>query len=85
MMTDVMTCVEAHRRALWYNIPLEIRRAINDAIEAGKFWVDIEKPTSSIDKAKIDKCKPILSNLGYLVKWADNKSTFMSSYRISWE
>ena len=84
-MNDMMFCKDAHFKALWYNIPLEIRRAINDAAEAGKFWVDIEKPTSSTDKVKLDRCKPILSNLGYSVKWADNKSTFMSSYRISWE
>ena len=81
----MMFCKDAHFKALWYNIPLEIRRAINDAAEAGKFWVDIEKPTSSTDKVKLDRCIPILSNLGYSVKWADNKSTFMSSYRISWE
>ena len=85
MMTDVMTYKEAHQKALWCNIPLEIRLAIMNAVEEGKFWVDIEKPTSSNDKIKLDKCVSILNKLGYLVKRADNKSTFMSLYRISWE
>ena len=85
MINDVMRANEAYFKALWNNIPLEIRLSIMNAAEEGKFWVDIEKPTSSNDKIKLDKCIPILSDFGYLVKWADNKSTFMSSYRISWE
>ena len=56
MMTDVMTYKEAHQKALWNNIPLEIRLSIMNAVEEGKFWVDIEKPTSSNDKIKLDKC-----------------------------
>ena len=85
MKNDIMYSKDAYFKALWYNIPLEIRRAINDAVEAGKFWVDIEKPTSSNDKIKLDRCIPILSDFGYLVKLTDNKSSFMTSYRISWE
>ena len=85
MKNNMMYSKDAYFKALWYNIPLEIRRAINDAVEAGKFWVDIEKPTSSNDKIKLDRCIPILSDFGYLVKRTDNKSSFMTSYRISWE
>ena len=84
-MIDMMYAKDAYFKAKWNNIPLEIRRAINDAAEAGKFWVDIEKPTTSNDKIKLDKCIPVLSDFGYLVKWADSKSSFMNSYRISWE
>ena len=85
MMNDVMIYKEDYKKELWCNIMVEFRLEIMNDVEEGKFWVDIEKPTSSNDKIKLDKCVPILSNLGYLVKWADNKSTFMSSYRISWE
>lgn len=81
----MMYAKDAYFKAKWNNIPLEIRRAINDAAEAGKFWVDIDKKTDingkyeELDESIVNALKA----LGYGVHWTD--STFLSSYRISWE
>lgn len=80
-----MTYKDAHQRAAWANIPLEIRNAITSAVEKGKYWIDIDKKTDTNGKYE----KPdndilyALEVLGYNVYWID--STFLSRYRISWE
>ena len=80
-----MTYNDAHQRAAWVNIPLEIRLAIMNAVEAGKYWIDIDKKTDingkyeELDESIVNALKA----LGYGVHWTD--STFLSSYRISWE
>lgn len=81
----MMTYKDAHQRAAWANIPLEIRIAITSAVEKGKYWIDIDKKTDTNGKYE----KPdndilyALEVLGYNVYWID--STFLSRYRISWE
>ena len=81
----MMNCKDAYLRASWANIPLEIRLAIMNAVEAGKYWIDIDKKTDingkyeELDESIVNALKA----LGYSVHWTD--STFLSSYRISWE
>lgn len=84
-MSDMMTYKDAHQRAAWVNIPLEIRIAITSAVEKGKYWIDIDKKTDTNGKyEELDNSiLNALKTLGYSVHWAD--STFLSSYRISWE
>lgn len=81
----MMTYKDAHQRATWVNIPLEIKIAITSAVEAGKYWIDIDKKTDTNGKyEELDESiVNALKALGYGVYWTD--STFMSSYRISWE
>ena len=85
MMSDMMNCKDAHQRAAWANIPLEIRIAITSAVEKGKYWIDIDKKTDENGKyEELDESiVNALKTLGYSVHWTD--STFLSSYRISWE
>ena len=80
-----MTYKDAHQRAAWANIPLEIRNAITSAVEKGKYWIDIDKKTDTNGKyEELDNSiLNALKTLGYSVHWTD--STFLSSYRISWE
>ena len=80
-----MNCKDAYLRAAWVNIPLEIRIAITSAVEKGKYWIDIDKKTDINGKyEELDNSiLNVLKALGYGVHWTD--STFMSSYRISWE
>ena len=81
----MMNCKDAYQRAAWCNIPLEIRIAITSAVEKGKYWIDIDKKTDingkyeELDESIVNALKA----LGYGVHWTD--STFLSSYRISWE
>ena len=84
-MSDMMTYKDAHQRAAWVNIPLEIRIAITSAVEKGKYWIDIDKKTDTNGKyEELDNSiVNALKTLGYSVHWTD--STFLSSYRISWE
>lgn len=81
----MMTYKDAHQRAAWANIPLEIRIAITSAVEKGKYWIDIDKKTDENGKyEELDNSiLNALKTLGYSVHWTD--STFLSSYRISWE
>lgn len=81
----MMTYKDAHQRATWANIPLEIRIAITSAVEKGKYWIDIDKKTDTNGKyEELDESiVNALKTLGYGVHWTD--STFLSSYRISWE
>ena len=81
----MMNCKDAHQRATWANIPLEIRLTIMNAVEEGKYWVDIDKKTDTNGKyEELDESiVNALKALGYGVHWTD--STFLSSYRISWE
>ena len=85
MMTDVITCKDAYQRAAWANIPLEIIMAITSAVEKGKYWIDVDKKTDENGKyEELDESiVNALKTLGYSVHWTD--STFLSSYRISWE
>ena len=80
-----MTYKDAHQRATWANIPLEIRIAITSAVEKGKYWIDIDKKTDENGKYEDldESIVNALKALGYGVHWTD--STFLSSYRISWE
>ena len=81
----MMTYKDAHQRATWANIPLEIRIAITSAVEKGKYWIDIDKKIDENGKyEELDESiVNALKTLGYSVHWTD--STFLSSYRISWE
>lgn len=81
----MMTYKDAHQRAAWANIPLEIRIAITSAVEKGKYWIDIDKKTDENGKYEDldESIVNALKTLGYGVHWTD--STFLSSYRISWE
>lgn len=80
-----MTYKDAHQRAACANIPLEIRIAITSAVEKGKYWIDIDKKTDENGKYEDldESIVNALKTLGYGVHWTD--STFLSSYRISWE
>lgn len=80
-----MTYKDAHQRTTWANIPLEIRIAITSAVEKGKYWIDIDKKTDENGKYEDldESIVHALKTLGYGVHWTN--STFLSSYRISWE
>ena len=89
MKNDIMLSNDAYLRTLWFRIPLEIRQAINNAIEEGKFWVKVEQKADEKDQIDFNKTVDALERLGYTVyvykNLSENKSVISTTYKILWE
>ena len=84
MVSDMITAKEAYLRTWWVKLPYWIRHSIQNAIEEGRWWIDVVKPTGPDGKKEVNKSiLHALEELGYIVNYADDEST--STYRISWE
>ena len=46
MVSDMITAKEAYLRTLWVKLPYGIKHSIQNAIEEGKWYVDVVKDTN---------------------------------------
>ena len=84
MVRDTITAKEAYLRTWWVKLPYGIRHSIQNAIEEGRWWIDVVKSVGPDGKKEVNKSiLHALEELGYIVNYADDEST--STYRISWE
>ena len=84
MVSDMISAKEAYLRTWWVKLPYLIRHSIQNAIEEGRWWIDMVESTGPDGKKEANKSiLHALEELGYIVNYADDKST--STYRISWE
>ena len=84
MASDVITAKEAYLRTLWVKLPYGIKHSIQNAIEEGKWYVDVVKDTNVDGIKEVDKnVLDALEKLGYFVYWANDES--MTTYRIAWK
>ena len=84
MVSDMITAKEACLRTWWGTLPYGIKHSIKNAIEEGKWCIDVVKSVGPDGKKEVNKSILwALEELGYTVYYADDES--MNTYRISWE
>ena len=80
----MITCKEAYLRTLWVKLPCGIKHSIQNAIEEGKWFIDVVKETNEDGIREVDKnILDALEKLGYFVYLANDES--MTTYRIAWK
>ena len=83
MVSDMITAKKAYLRTWWGKLPYGIKHSIKNAIEEGKWWIDVVKSVGPDGKKEVNESiLHALEDLGYMVYYTDDES--MNTYRISW-